>query len=196
MKDVPRIMENRGELILQREQIRALVELPAVKACEHLYDLNIQTIYANANCEYFEGDNEPCRAWVTIDAGSLSEENQEIAKNESFWREGSEGTFVEISVPFDKDTPVEEVENHLLEQAKKFKPQEFTWAPRWTAVELIKSFRKMYYLIEDKYNDEKVWKFINDQVQEGRYYYDSDSGIYFKSQEHAYKYKTSKQEHE
>ncbi|MBR5939612.1 hypothetical protein IKZ77_03735 [Candidatus Saccharibacteria bacterium] len=79
ISDVKQI--NNGEsIIVRRNELKDIVEEPCLKACELLYDKNIQTVASSANGQNF-GLTDTQNATITINYTSLSDDNKAIVKS-------------------------------------------------------------------------------------------------------------------
>ena len=111
-----------------REDIKRVVELPLIEACEIFWDKNIQTVESSANKENAQNG----KGWILLDWDSLSDENKKIAQSLSGRvrkaHGGSETLFYDLEIPMSKDMLVKDISKNATELANKFKKQKLTWA--------------------------------------------------------------------
>jgi len=168
---VESIGESRNQVIKTGSDISTLVEKPLLKACEHLYDMNIKTLESKASSR----DVQSGYGSIAVDYDSLSYRNKAIAqRNFSCYESGDGINIVEIGIPIESsDTSVDEISRRALEEAGKFEHQSMTWAPKLTFQDIL----KLYDCTEsDGFTPE-------DFVKQG-YFYDANSEIFYLSQEH------------
>lgn len=120
--------------VTDREDLVGRVEGSLLTACQEFFDKNIKTIGSSANYKDIAGGG----GYITIDFGSLSPENQTIALGLGTLRrkEGRGENQLDIKVPFDGSTTVEEVRRRAEALAHLFQPQEMLWAPTLTPEEI------------------------------------------------------------
>jgi len=171
ISEIKPIQKSIGLPIATRDEIVKLVEVPLVKACEILYDLNIQTMSTSAN-KGNVGDG----GHISINPDSLSDENRKIAEEI-----GSVGSYdlLYIKIPIKAGSTIEEIEQKSLELVDKFQKQPFFWCPRFSMLDM----KKMYAIPDD----EEGWS-PEDFTNENSYYYDVGSETFFLSKEHFDKY--------
>ena len=76
IKDVPAIKLGTNIGINTKEDLKEFVELPCLKACEYLFENNIQTTESGCN-----GENCSDKAYIEINYEALDEKNKKIADN-------------------------------------------------------------------------------------------------------------------
>ena len=74
IKDVEPIREHTNIVVKTKEDLKGIVEEPCLKACESLFEKNIETVDSGCN-----GENSFHRAYITINYDTLSEKNKQIA---------------------------------------------------------------------------------------------------------------------
>ncbi len=171
LSEIEPIERSGGQLFITREQIKDYVEPSLISACEELYDKNICTISSSANRK----DVEVGEAYIDIVFGSLSPQNQKIAKKlgKAFKTyEGSERIKLAISV--NEDSEVSDIQQKAKEIAHQFKKQPMTWVPRYT----LGQMREIYGIDAD---DERHG--VGSFVDEG-FYYDGKGKLFYMSEEH------------
>lgn len=169
----------RNQKIIKRKQIREIVEPSLIKACEILYDKNIQTLESSAN---IVDVTQRGNASIIIDYNSLSEKNKEIVNN-YFGGHRTSGDNIEITsikVPLHLNTTTDEVKNKSVDLANKFQKQPLKWSETYTFKEVV----KLITLEDDTTN------YSPDDFTE--YYYDKESKCFFLSKEHYEKLKEFK----
>lgn len=127
-KDIESIFEFCRNLN-HREDIRKYVEEPLIEVCEYLYDLNILTTMSSANLKH--GND---RAYIVLDYETLSDYNKKVlqdAINErpfnfriskfSILHANEE---IEISMPIDDETEIQDIKNFFMDIFKGFKIQD------------------------------------------------------------------------
>jgi hypothetical protein len=177
ISEIEPIQKSANGSVTQRSQLNALIEAPLLKACEYLYDLNIETTVSSANKKDVRGG----RASIGINYFHLSETNRAIAKQlGAEYIENTSGLFLYISL--DENSTVGEVECASMELAKQFKPQKMTWATTHTHDELCKAYG---------IHDSNRFTPSDFEEQEGLYY-DSQNKLYYMSKEHFEKVQSSK----
>jgi hypothetical protein len=171
LSEIPPTEKNRNEMIANREEIRGLVEAPLVRACEGLYNKNIRTLASSANRK----DAEVGYAYLIVDVGTMSQENQEIARlaGEIIDYDGRKA--VELKIPLTSEVGEQRIEETSFEFSAKFVKQPMTWAPKYT----VQQLKAAYGISEDETcaDDPSVW------TDEG-YYYDGESKTFYLSEEH------------
>jgi len=108
-----------------REVLKLIVDEPCLKACEYLFDCNIRTTDSSAN----QGDvsNE---GRIVIDYNSLSEENKKIVeflREKGLIKQHDVEYWVNIEIPIDETTTVEEFSENMLKIASFFRQQEILY---------------------------------------------------------------------
>lgn len=74
IKDIPAFHQGTHVPIKTREDLKEVVELPCLKACQELFDKNVETIDSGCN-----GENCSNCAYIVINYDTLDERNQKIA---------------------------------------------------------------------------------------------------------------------
>ena len=74
IKDIKAFHQGTHVPIKSREDLKEVVELPCLKACQELFDKNVETIDSGCN-----GENCPNCAYIVINYDTLDECNQKIA---------------------------------------------------------------------------------------------------------------------
>jgi hypothetical protein len=198
LADVLPISES-GCTIKTREQIKDIVELPLLAACEELYDKNIKTLASSAN----QNDIKIGEAYILIDFDTLSDENKKVAQqyaspeqDNGYW---GGGKTVKIAIPISESTTIDYISQKALEIARTFQKQPATWIHKrkiesFTAT--LDQLRKNFYLDKSEYNDPNtnVWKDLGydyDPVKKIfyskerlKYYFDPKEEVYYLSEEH------------
>lgn len=128
VKDIESIFEFCRSLN-HRADISKYVEEPLIDICEYLYDLNILTTMSNANLKHGKKT-----AYIIIDYDTLSDYNKKVlldAMNKS--PSGFEiskfstvqaGQEIQISMPIDANTEVQDVKDFFMDIFKEFKIQD------------------------------------------------------------------------
>ncbi|MDD4938357.1 MAG: hypothetical protein PHX34_05085 [Candidatus Shapirobacteria bacterium] len=152
-----------------RSEIAQYVEKPLVSACEHFWDLGIQTLMSSAN-----NGNVGNNASIDLDYSSLSEENRKIAEELSGKKgimHGSEPIpIVQINIsPITTETTIAEIKKKADEIANHFKKQKAIWIPAVTLEYLRKIYRDDNLKIEDFTEN---------------YFYDETTALFYESKEH------------
>ncbi len=121
LSEVEQIRE--GGLTVEREEdLDRLVEAPLLEACKILYRKGIRTEFSSAN----RADITSGFAYIVVDAGSLTEQNKEVAlrMGETEMMHGSvERPGVWLKIPVGENTTVGEVETVSIEIANRFDQQ-------------------------------------------------------------------------
>jgi len=171
IRHVEPIGEDRNQYITTKSDLSTLIERPLLSACEHLYDNNIRTIESHANYNTVKNGS----GGIAVDYDSLSKENKAIAqRNFSCYVSGDGINIVDIRIPIESsDTSVDELSRLAMEEATKFKYQPMTWVKKFTIQDLLKLYASSE---SDGFTPEHF-------VKEG-FFYDSDSKIFYLSQEH------------
>ena len=164
--EIEPIQESRGSMVKTRDQIKKLVEVPLLSACEELYDKNIRTVSTSANKKDIESGRP---GYIIIDFGSLSEENRKIARQlGELSHEDNTGQIL-IEIPLAKNTTADEIKKFAESIAHKFEKQLMTWAPTYT----LQDLREIYCD-----NEAQVEDFIDG------YYYNPKEKLFYLSEEH------------
>lgn len=172
--NVPAIIKS-GVIFKTRDEIAKYVEVPLVRACEYLWDINIRTLQSSANLKDLENG-----AYILIDYNSLSLENKEIAKLTSAKIEDYYGhPSLNFTIPITKDTTIEEISNKALDFVKMFKKQRAKWVPTYTFEQLCATF----------HIDPNSKEIERNHFTHSGYYYDNLNKIYYLSEEHFKKVK-------
>ncbi len=173
LRDVEPI-QSAGAMIKRREEIKNYVEVPLLKACEELYDKNIETNASDANYRSIERR----QVGLGINYDSLSDENKAIA--DQLIDEGiattsedmlDQQTALNVYMSVTEQTTVKEIEDYYQAIVDRFRKQAMAWAPRST----IQEIRARY---GDKPNDETYGPDAYDE------YYDPNEQRFYESEEH------------
>lgn len=130
IKDVLPIREHTDIKVKNKDDLREIVEEPCLKACQQLFEKNIQTVDSGCN-----GENCANRAYITINYDTLSEKNKGIADNLvkdgmiSFIPKDNDCirnyyNKIEIEIPTTPEETVKLVENRLLAITGHFEQQQ------------------------------------------------------------------------
>ena len=130
VKDIKPIYNGTNQGISKKEDLIDIVEEPCLKACEKLFEMNIETIDSGCN-----GENSPNRAYIIINYDALDLANKLIAgkmvyqglatffkKDEKCIR--SLQNRLEIQIKTSPDDKVSDVETKLCNLVQQFKPQQ------------------------------------------------------------------------
>jgi len=129
IKDVPAIRQGTNIPVKTRNDLKEIVEEPCLKACQHLFDKNIETLDSGCN-----GENCSHCAYIVINYDTLDTQNQQIADN---LINGNSVTFIPksdvcirnyfnqifIKIPTSPEENVCLVEQKLLNITQHFMPQ-------------------------------------------------------------------------
>ncbi len=141
----------------RRENIKRIVELPLVEACELFWDKNIQTVVSSANKENIQSGH----GWILLDWESLSDENKQIAQSQNGCvrkaHGGSETLFYDLEIPMSKDMLVKDISKNATELANKFQKQKLIWASGTTLEDRIAQIERMRQFPIYKNVDPKDW---------------------------------------
>ena len=129
IKDVEPIREHTNIVVKTKEDLKGIVEEPCLKACESLFEKNIETVDSGCN-----GENSFHRAYITINYDTLSEKNKQIADDlvkqgkMQFYPKGDNLRHyfnqVEIEILTKPEDFVTNVEKKLLAVTANFEMQE------------------------------------------------------------------------
>ncbi|MDD5181633.1 MAG: hypothetical protein PHC66_00490 [Candidatus Nanoarchaeia archaeon] len=160
-----------GSTIYNRSELKKVVEKPLLPACEELYDKNIRTTQSSANQKDIGLYG---RAFIEIDYQGLSSENKKIA--DDLVAKGLGGfrdkETIDVYIPVNQETTVDEVKRKSLELAHRFKKQPVTWG-----MLTLKEITDSTPLLEsDRTDPEKVAKMTG-------LVYDKDENIFYQSKE-------------
>lgn len=168
-------------LVHTKEQLKEIVELPLLAACEELYEKNIRTIASSAN----KKDIEFGQANIMIDFDTLSEENKAIArkfaapeKDTGHW---GGGQILLLMIPVSASSTVKEISQQALAMAKQFKWQPAVWIPKRTPESFtatIDQLKEGFYLESPEYDDPNsaAWKRLG-------YDYDPEKKLFYSTEE-------------
>ncbi len=173
--EVPSI-QGHGQVPGTRHELKSLVELPLVRACEIFYDKNVRTVHSGA-CDF---EVHQGQAYLVIDFTSLSTANQTIARKLAQVVEqvaGGQGEIAGFTYQLTHQTTVDEVEAVFVQIADQFRPQAMNWVPRLTIEE---ARQKLGAESDKQYSDSQV---IAEFVRKGYYWAHKDKMFYF-SKEH------------
>lgn len=164
------IEKSRNQMIMGRDEIKELVELPLVRACEGLWDKGVRTLSSSANKKDV-GSN----AYIILDYGSMSPENQEIAQEMEEVIDYDGMKAVKLKIPIeDGDVSFSEVEQQAIELAERYKEQPATWIPTYR----LEQMREIYAYDPD---DSSV---SVEDFEEVGFFYDPESGLFYLNEEH------------
>lgn len=170
ISQVEKIKNTYGCPVINKKDLKNIVEAPLVSACEELYDKNIKTVSSSANKDCIEDE-----AYIIIDFDSLSERNKKKALGLGEKINDTKGEAnVKISIPITESSTFSEVEQKFNEIASQFEKQPMVWADIRTLDEVKKIFR-----IEEDDTECKPEDF-----ESAGYYYDKNSGLFYLSKEH------------
>lgn len=129
IKDVPAFHQGTNIKVQSREDLKEIVEEPCLKACQQLFDKNIETMDSGCN-----GENCSDCAYIIINYDTLDAQNQQIAdrmvqrgavqflpKSDVCVRNYFNQIF--IKVPASPEETVQSVEKKLCSITKDFVPQ-------------------------------------------------------------------------
>lgn len=184
LSDVEPIAASRDRAVLNREQLKSLVEPPLLSACEELFDKNIRTLETTANRTNIEtGGN----AAIVIDHDSLSETNRLIAAQ--LVEEGLATLDVDnydgythaltVLIPLSPQITVQEIEDKANAIAHRFIKQAMTWASRY-------NFEQAAAIAKAENQAE-----IIEAMKYFGFYYDEENQEFFASEEHYRKFHES-----
>lgn len=192
LKDVDPKTLRCGVNFRDEEHIAELVEEPLVDACRTLFRKNIQTVSSSAN-----STNAGGTAYISLNAGSLSEKNKEIALTNGALQKTENLIF---EMPISADTRVEDISSFFNKIAETFETQEFNWAEKLSFVDFVRMFnpgasakeidaaRKNGYVETNTIDGGKCkvsWKdFIKTRVDSGGYYDEDTEYLYFSEMEY------------
>ena len=115
-------IEQGGLTPQSREDLKKLVELPLLEACQKFFDKGIRTVFSSAN----KKDIEIGHAHIALDFESLSPQNKEIAL--SLGKEGiihgsriRKGIYLEI--PVNEHSTIGQIKDEALSLVDKFEDQ-------------------------------------------------------------------------
>jgi len=143
IENINPLNRDKFNVILQkREDIKRIVELPLLEACELFWDKNIKTVESSANKENIQSGH----GWILLDWESLSDENKQIAQSQNGLvrkaHGGSETLFYDLEIPMSKDMLVKDISKSAAELANKFQKQKITWASGITLEKRIAQIEK------------------------------------------------------
>lgn len=146
-----------GVNLKNREDIKRIVEIPLVEACEIFWDKNIKTVESSANKE----DIQSGHGWIVLDWDSLSEENKKIAESQSGSLRkahgGSETLFFYLEIPMSKGMLAKDISKTASDIANKFQKQKLTWLLGTTLGDRMTQIERMRQLPMYKNVDPKDW---------------------------------------
>jgi len=129
VKDIPAFHQYTNIPIKTRDDLKEIAEEPCLKACQQLFDKNIETIDSGCN-----GENCSDRAYIVINYDTLDNNNQQIA--DRMVRDGKVKFFpksdicirnyfnqIYIEVPTSPDEFINKVERKLLSITQNFVQQ-------------------------------------------------------------------------
>lgn len=175
-----------GVLPHSRDMLLDLVEPPLKPAVGLLYDKNIQTLGSSCNYQdYIRG-----RATITLAADTLSGQNNTIASLYPYsQRETVAGYLgvIGLLIPIDPTDSPSDVGKKALGVAEQFAPQPFSWVKKWTLDEA-----RLYFEIKGVEDITELGEqsLIEAFVEDG-FYYDTESGLVFLSEEQCAKAKNA-----
>jgi hypothetical protein len=172
LRDVKPI-EHGGLFIKQRRDIRDVVEMPLISACEELYDKNILTLQSSAN----QKDIKSGECWVTLHFDSMSDENKKTAQAFATSYKYMCEKHIKLSIVVNGTTTIKQIQEQFQEIIHHFHVQPMLWVPKYT----LEKVRKIY---GDSDNKLQIADFPD-------YFYDDSSRTFFESKEHFRKAKES-----
>ena len=130
IKDIPAFHQGTHIPINSREDLKEIIELPCLKACQELYDKNIETIDSGCN-----GENCPNCAYIVVNYDTLDEHNKhmadEMVKNKIVKFHPKSDVSIRnyfnhifIQVPTSPEETVASVEKKLSKITQFFAPQQ------------------------------------------------------------------------
>jgi hypothetical protein len=130
----------------KKENFKKLVEFPLLKACERLYDLNINCFSSSANKDDIpHGERNTDYASIAVSYGSLSEKNKKVAddlvkRGKASMHQGSNSgnPTLTIQIPVNERTTVRYVQKEAMRIANQFEKQDIVWTQRYSPEELTK----------------------------------------------------------
>ena len=136
-----------------REDIRKIVEIPLVEACEIFWDKNIRTVETSANQDNIQSG---C-GYILLDWESLSDENKKIAQLQNGnLREahGGAGTFYyDLKIPLTKNMLVKDLSQNAAKLAHEFQKQKLVWVSGETLDDKIAQIEKDRSIFKDATED-------------------------------------------
>jgi len=169
MSELEPIEQSRNRTILERADLKEIVEKPLLSACEKLYDKNIRTLSTSCN----KKDIETGFAYIIIDFDTLSTENQEIARQMGDPISYDEMMAVKIELPISVNTTATEVERSANDIADRFHDQPATWIKGYTLEEV----HQIYGSTDTETKPE-------DLAAETGMAYNPDQKLFYPSEEH------------
>jgi len=129
IKDVPAFHQGTNIPVNTKDDLKGIVEEPCLKACQMLFDKNIETIDSGCN-----GENCPDCAYIVINYDTLDAHNKQIADNMvnnktvKFFPKSDvciRNYFnqIFINIPASPEETVSSVEKRLLNITQNFVPQ-------------------------------------------------------------------------
>lgn len=129
IKDVPAFHQGTNIPVTTRDDLKEIVEEPCLKACQQLFDKNIETMDSGCN-----GENCSDCAYIIVNYDTLDDHNKQIADN--MVKRGSVKFLpksdvcirnyfnqIFIKVPASPEETVKSVEQKLLNVTQAFVPQ-------------------------------------------------------------------------
>lgn len=175
--DVFPIEQSRNALVKERKQLKDFVEVPLLKACQILYDKNVQVMSTSANAKDIGR-----WAYININFDTLSDENKEIGRR--FGEISFADNFNHLGIKYPTNNPqvtIKEIEQYFVQIALQFKHQQMSWAKRYTWEELLRTYLRI--------TPEEAKKRGYTKKSFSNYYFDKETGLFFHSKEHAIKFK-------
>ncbi len=175
-----------GAIVSAREQLAKIIDLPALKAVELLYDKNVQTHSSSAN-------HLDCGGFATINIchDSLSDENKAISDgmiadgliacstpDDPTYRGGSKAII--IGVPVNLESSVGQISDLLENLASHFKPQDVLYGREKNVQEWLARNARPYGMDVDEFGDT-----IQEQIYalSPNSYYDAENNEIFACKE-------------
>ncbi len=127
VKDVKPINDTRTGVLMSRERLDTLIEIPLLNACKILYDANVATSSASAHA----GDITNGFASIELDEASLSEENRQIVEqlvkedNARYGMNNHGERTPFLIIPMNETSTISEVSERATELVQRFVKQEY-----------------------------------------------------------------------
>jgi hypothetical protein len=143
LSEIDVIPKTFGLQIINKEQIKDLVELPLVKACEVFWDKNIQTLESSVNTKDIGHEG-----YIGLDFNSLSDENKKVAKQygepHQLYVNNPDILCIRIPIPIHQGETVEEISNRAIQISNNFYRQHAGWISSVTLEEYLNTLEKNF----------------------------------------------------